>query len=132
MSPIMHMPPPGCPNEGVCLTLGPRVDQHEAALSSLGTDIGALKRDVHEIKVTLRERDNLMGFLKTVFVALLSIFFLGLSAVVGQVVMTARWMAQTDMKFEAIANSTHDIEADVADHEQRLRAHGSYINGQNP
>jgi hypothetical protein len=121
MSHGLELPPEACPNGGVCITLGPRVDQHDIALASVAKDIGTLKADVHEIKITLRERDNLMGFLKTVFLSLLSIFFVGLMGICGQVVMTARWMAQTDMQFANLLEAEADLKQIVSDHEERIR-----------
>jgi hypothetical protein len=122
MSPSIHRPPEQCPNDGICLSLGPRVDLHETTLNTVVNDMGSLKKDVHEIKITLRERDNLMGFLKAVFISLLSISFLGLMTVGGQIVMTARWMAQTDMRFTFMERTHADTEQTVADHEARLRS----------
>ena len=117
----LQRPPSDCPNDGLCFTLQPRVENVEDGLGVVNKDLSALRQDVHEIKITLRERDNLMGFLKTVFVALLGIFVMGLIGTFGQVVMTARWMAQTDMKFEVMTTAAQELKSLVADHEVRLR-----------
>jgi len=118
----LNMPPEACPNGGVCLMIQPQIDEHadklhrhEKALERIGSDLDTVKKDVHEIRVTLREKDQMMNFLRTVFLALLGIFASGVIGIVVQVGATVWWAGQLNSTIAA-------NQLAINDHEQRLRS----------
>lgn len=118
----LHVPPEACPNDGVCMSIQPTLDAHEEqlsrhdkALGRIGTDLDQVKKDVHEIRITLREKDQMMHFLRTVFLALLAVFFSGVIAVIGQIGVTVWWAGQLNT---TITLNQHSI----SDHESRIRS----------
>ena len=118
----LELPPAACPNGGVCMTHTPRleeveknVERHDAALNRIGTDLDTVKKDVHEIRITLREKDQMMSFLRTVFLALLGCFASGVIAIIIQIGATVWWAGQL--------NTTMIINGkSISDHEIRLRS----------
>jgi hypothetical protein len=74
-------------------------------------------KEVHEIKVTLRERDKLGGFLQTAFVSILG--------AIGLQFVTSVWWASS------VSNKLENSISVVADHEVRLREHQRFINKYN-
>jgi hypothetical protein len=110
----LRRPPSDCPNDGVCSSLLPRLedceqanDQHAKGLSDIGQSIVSLREEVHEIKITLRERDKLGSFLQTAFMSILGVLVVQLFASI--------WWA---------SSLTHKLESSMArieDHELRLR-----------
>lgn len=96
------------------MTLEPRINEvekdlerHDKALGRIGTDLDTVKRDIHEIRVVLRERDNTVSFLKTVFIAILAVGILQFSA-------TVWWAATVTSQLETMGEK-------VLDHETRIR-----------
>jgi hypothetical protein len=121
----LRRPPNDCPNDGVCSSILPRLEECEDSNkehSELLTKIGS---EVHDIKVTLRERDRTHDFLRTVFLTLLGCFAGGALAMVVQVVVTVHYFGGMTEKLERVVRA-------VDDHEHRLREHSKYINRQSP
>lgn len=117
----MNVPSSDCSNSGACVQIMPRLEEgdrrmnaHENALNRIGSDLDSLKKDLHEVRVTLRERDGMMNFLRTVFVTLLAVFASGVIAVIVQVGTTVWWAAQLNAAVESNQKT-------LADHELRLR-----------
>jgi hypothetical protein len=114
MSEQLKMPPAACPNDGACLTILPRLEEgdrrmnnHDAALNRIGTDLDAVKKDVHSINITLRERENIISFLRTIFLSLLGVGLV-------QVCATIWWASQLN---STVQRNTQVI----SDHEMRIR-----------
>ena len=91
-----------------------RLDQHERelgrhakALERIGTHLDVMGKEVHEVRVTLREKDETTKFLKSIFSAILV-------AVVLQLAGTVWWAAQLDSAVRVLTTA-------VSDHEARLR-----------
>lgn len=104
------LPPEGCPNSGACLTIIPRLEEgearmnnHDAALNRIGTDLDVVKKEVHEIRIVLRERDTSMAFLRTVFLSILGVGLV-------QVASTLWWAATLTNKVEALIANSQDWE----------------------
>jgi len=121
MSQQLHMPPAACPNDGICMSLPAKIEsleasdrRHEGSMSELSGDLNTLKKDVHEIKITLRERDKMQEFLKTVFVGMLICFVGGMLGILGQVGLTVYYSGGVKMQLDQVI-------ASVVDHEQRIR-----------
>ena len=107
---LIHTPPAGCPNDGICSVVVPRLeegekrlDNHDAALNRIGVDLDQVKREVHEIRVVLRERDGSMNFLRTVFLSILGVGLV-------QVASTLWWAATLTNKVEALIANSQDWE----------------------
>lgn len=83
------------------------LERHSTALQRIGDTLEHLQRETHEIRVTLRERDQTTRFLRASFNAILV-------AVVMQLAGTVWWAAKMDA---AVLAMTHT----VSDHEERLR-----------
>jgi hypothetical protein len=83
------------------------LERHSQSLRRIGDSLESLQRETHEIRVTLRERDQTTKFLKAVFNSILV-------AVVLQLAGTVWWAAKMDA---AVVAMTHT----VSDHEDRLR-----------
>jgi hypothetical protein len=112
----LRRPPAECPNDGVCSSLIPRLEDceqaninHAKVVGEIGVSLGSLRDEVHEIKITLRERDKLGSFLQTAFMSILGVLVVQLFASIW-------WASSLTHKLET---SMHKIE----DHEARLRAH---------
>jgi len=88
--------------------------RHEKSMAELSSDMAAVKQDVHEIKVTLRERDKMQEFLKTVFVGMLICFVGGMLGILVQVGMTVYYAGGVKMQLDQVITA-------VADHEARIR-----------
>jgi len=93
---------------------GHRIDHHDkelarhsGALSRISDSLDSLQRETHEIRVTLRERDQTTKFLKTVFNSILV-------AVVLQLAGTVWWAAKMEAAVQVMTHA-------VSDHETRLR-----------
>jgi hypothetical protein len=84
------------------------IDRHDKTLEQINTGLIQAGKDVHEIRIMFRERDNTMSFLRNVFLALLGI---GLVQVASSI-----W-------FSSALNATVSRNTGViADIEARLRA----------
>lgn len=83
------------------------LERHSSALSRIGDTLDHLQRETHEIRVTLRERDQTTKFLKATFNSILL-------AVVIQLAATVWWAAKMDAAVQAMTHT-------VSDHEERLR-----------
>jgi ferric-dicitrate binding protein FerR (iron transport regulator) len=117
----INRPPDDCPNGGVCATMLPRLEnveeqdeRHSAALERIGGAMDQLQKEVHEIRVTLRERDKLGGFLQTAFMSILGVLIIQ--------IVTGIWWAST------ITGQMQAASSAIIDHELRLREHSKYIN----
>ena len=117
----LSAPPANCPNEGICLTVTPRLDEtdktlarHDAALTRIGSNLEEVKFDLADIRITLRERDQIMGFIKTVFTAIL----FGLLVQIG----TTVWWAGR------LQSSVETLEKVALDHEARIRLDEKHVN----
>jgi hypothetical protein len=112
-----------CPKPGLCLTLesaqaiqGAAIARHEATLGQLASDVSAMKSEVHTLVNRSNERERSSNAMNSQM--------LGIAALVAmQLCATVWWGARTQSSVENLAII-------VADHEQRIRAHSSYINGQ--
>ena len=116
-----------CPKPGLCLDLesqahdakqalllqNEHLQRHDSALERIGAGLDSLKSETHEIRVTLRERDKLGGFLQTVFVSLLAVTLVHFGAGI--------WWAAT------MSSSIRTLGDEVTDHRATLRAHAKYI-----
>jgi hypothetical protein len=118
----MHLPPENCPNDGVCVTLPTRIyaledaqGRQDAALERIGKDLDQVKREVHEIRVTIRERDGQAQFLRTVFLTLLGMFVSGVIAMLAQIGVTVYYAGKMAEKIDRMVLV-------VDDHEARIRA----------
>ena len=113
--PPLAMPPSDCPNNGLCITMKTRLDEaekeierHDKTLEQINTGLIQAGKDIHEIRIMFRERDNTMAFLRNVFLALLGV---GLVQVASSI-----W-------FSSALNTTVSRNTGViADIEARLRA----------
>lgn len=83
------------------------LDRHSKALQRIGETLDSLQKETHEIRVTLRERDETTRFLKATFNAILI-------AVVLQLAGTVWWAAQIDAAVKTLTS-------EINDHESRLR-----------
>jgi uncharacterized protein YukE len=83
------------------------LERHSSALSRISDTLDSLQRETHEIRVTLRERDQTTRFLRASFNAILV-------AVVMQLAGTVWWAAKMDAAVQAMTHT-------VSDHEDRLR-----------
>jgi hypothetical protein len=117
----INQPPQDCPNGGVCATMLPRLEQveeqdekHSEALGRISDTMGQLQKEVHEIRVVLRERDKLGTFLQTAFISILAVLLIQLA--------TGIWWAST------ITHKMENAGIAILDHEVRLREHSKYIN----
>jgi hypothetical protein len=117
----MHLPPENCPNDGVCVTLPTRIyaleeaqGRHDAALERIGRDLDTVKKEVHEIRITIRERDGQAQFLRTVFLTLLGLFVSGVIAMLAQIGVTVYYAGRMTAKLDYMVLM-------VEDHEARLR-----------
>lgn len=86
---------------------GKELERHSKALNRIGESLDSLTRETHEIRITLRERDETTRFLKTSFNAIL----LG---ILMQLAGTIWWAAKLDSAVETLS-------ANISDHESRLR-----------
>jgi hypothetical protein len=118
----MHLPPENCPNDGVCVTFPTRIHaledargRHDAALERIGRDLDTVKKEVHEIRVTIRERDGQAQFLRTVFLTLLGLFVSGVLAMIAQIGVTVYYAGKMAEKIDRMVLV-------VDDHEARIRA----------
>lgn len=84
------------------------LERHSSALSRISDTLDSLQRETHEIRVTLRERDQTTRFLRASFNAILV-------AVVMQLAGTVWWAAKMDAAVQAMTQT-------VSDHEERLRS----------
>jgi hypothetical protein len=117
----MHLPPENCPNDGICVTLPTRIrvledsqGRHDAALERIGRDLDTVKKEVHEIRVTIRERDGQAQFFRTVFITLLGLFVSGVIAMLAQIGVTVYYAGRMAAKLDHVVQM-------VDDHEARLR-----------
>lgn len=101
------------------------MDRHDAGLNRIGSDLDQVKKDVHEIRVTLRERDQMMAFLRTVFLALLGVFLASGLGVVTQIGVTVYWAGQLNTTVNSLTTT-------VSDHEARLRETDKVYRMRNP
>ncbi len=113
----LHTPPADCPNDGVCVLTQPqlaehsdKINRHEKALERIGEDMEQVKKDVHEIRVTLREKDQMMNFLRTVFLSLLGVFATGVFGVFIQISATVWWASQLNTTMESSQRTLTDLE----------------------
>ena len=83
------------------------IDRHDKALTRIGAAVDATQKDVHEIRVMIRERDGIMNFLKTVFIALCGIGLLQVGSTI--------WFASS-LNTTVTANQSI-----ISDHEARVR-----------
>jgi hypothetical protein len=88
--------------------------RHDAALERIGNDLDQVKREVHEIRVTIRERDGQSQFLRTVFITLLGLFVSGVIAMLTQIGVTVYYAGR-------MASQLDHVVVMVEDHEARLR-----------
>lgn len=102
------------------MTLAPRIQRCEEAnaqnshsLEKIGTDLDVVKREVHEIKVVLRERDKLGSFLQTAFVSIL--------AGIGLQFVAAVWWAST------ITSKMESVGATLSEHRTQIQKHQEII-----
>jgi phage shock protein A len=84
------------------------LERHSQSLRRIGDSLESLQRECHEIRVTLRERDQTTKFLKATFNSILV-------AVVIQLAATVWWAAKMDAAVQAMTHT-------VSDHEERLRS----------
>jgi len=112
----MELPPPACPNDGACIMIMPTLDdharrltEHDRSLEKIGEDVRSTKEEVHVIKVVLNERQNVIGFLRSVFLAILAVGVVQVGATI--------WWAST------LNATVTQLVQKVADHEVRLRSH---------
>jgi hypothetical protein len=118
----MHMPPENCPNDVISESLPARIrvledsqGRHDAALERIGRDLDTVKKEVHEIRVTMRERDGQAQFLRTVFLTLLGLFVSGVIAMLAQIGVTVYYAGRMAAKLDHVILM-------VEDHEARIRA----------
>jgi uncharacterized protein YukE len=83
------------------------LERHSSALSRISDTLDSLQRETHEIRVTLRERDQTTRFLRASFNAILV-------AVVMQLAGTVWWAAKMEAAVQVMTHA-------VSDHEDRLR-----------
>jgi hypothetical protein len=128
----LQKPPQSCPNDGICANIIPRIEEcedrenrHEKALERMGAILDTVQKEVHEIRVVLRERDKTQDFLRTVFLTLLGCFGAGSIAVVIQVFITVHYFGSMTEKIERVVRI-------VDDHEVRLRSNERDINKKSP
>lgn len=88
--------------------------RHDAALGRIGSAVDHVQGEVHEIRVTLRERDKMQDFLKTVFLTLLGCFAGSLLAIIVQIGTTVYFAGRMSEKLDRMSLS-------IDDHEARLR-----------
>lgn len=93
---------------------GREIGRHSTALGRISESLDHLQRETHEIRITLRERDETTKFLKSIFSGILV-------AVVLQLAGTVWWAAQLDVAVKTLT-------ATVSDHEARLRTSEKHPN----
>jgi hypothetical protein len=125
MSHGLERPPEECPNGGVCLEIPPRIlrleeahARNDASIRAIQASLESVKRDTHEMRVTLRERDRNWTWVQSAFGALL------VFAVVQ--IGTTIWFASQ------ISAQVGQHERVIADHEERLRFHSNTLGRSNP
>ena len=79
------------------------MNNHDAALNRIGTDLDVVKKEVHEIRIVLRERDTSMAFLRAVFLSILAVGLV-------EVASTLWWAATLTNKVEALIANSQDWE----------------------
>jgi hypothetical protein len=105
------MPPPECPNGGLCLVVLPRIEAAELRIKTIEETLETLhgqSSDIKGLQIIQKERDQVFDFIKKVFIAILV-------AVVMQVGTTIWWAA----KLQAAIDTAREV---IGDHELRLRA----------
>jgi hypothetical protein len=117
-------PPPDCPNEGLCISVHPRLEsleqahgRNDASIRDIRANVDTMQRDLHEVRVTLRERDKNWAFIQSTFIALI--------VAAGVQISTTIWFAS---QLSATVEQHGRV---LTDHEDRLRFHSGII-GQKP
>jgi hypothetical protein len=120
MSQHLQRPPAECPNGELCLTVHPRLEsleqahkRNDASIREIRTNVETMQRDLHEVRVTLRERDKNWTFIQSTFV--------GLLIAAGLQISTTIWFASR------LSATVEQHASDIADHEERLRFHSSIL-----
>jgi hypothetical protein len=124
MSQHLQRPPAECPNGELCLTVHPRLEsleqahkRNDASIREIRASVESMQRDLHEVRVTLRERDKNWTFIQSTFIALI--------VAAGVQISTTIWFAS---QLSATVEQHGSI---LTDHEDRLRFHSGII-GQKP
>lgn len=120
----LHYPPSDCPNQGVCLTLLPRVEslednklrherwleRHEKALERIGKEVEIVKLDIREFHMLIKT----LTFLRNLVLSLLAIGVVNVGT-------TIWFLSDLNSTVAQIAQKVIDYEARLRDLEKYNR-----------
>jgi ferric-dicitrate binding protein FerR (iron transport regulator) len=112
-----------CPKPGLCMTLesayrvhDDAIKRHETALGQMANDMQSIKQEVHTLVSRSNERERTSTAHGSQMIGIAALVALQLCA-------TVWWGSR-------LQSTVENMTVVVADHEQRIRQHASYINGQ--